>query len=114
MGYDARRLPSFEDDLNKYRSLRRSIQRGISRIVEAPFARSHPLGLGRWGDFRGKRSAHLRGGSLVIILAICEECIAENHLARNLPYCKDTCRGQAEKTVVLMVLAPHDAAYGRP
>jgi len=113
MSFEEKRLEEFDRDLAKYASLRTQIERRRMKILEEPYSLSKTLGSGKWEDLTGKRGAAFRGGNMVFILAICEECVQNGWQEKNLPWCGDMCEMRSLKRVVWIAFAPHDTAYGK-
>lgn len=113
MPFDERRTEQFERDLANHKSLERRIERRMVGILQAPYERSHLLGLGKWQDLTGKRGAHFGGGRMAFILAICEECVQNGWQEKNLPWCHDVCKKQPLERVIWIAFGTHDEAYGR-
>lgn len=113
MDYSELILPTFNVDMAKFQSLRKQVRKRMDLILEAPYARSQALGKGKWEDFTGLRSAHMQGGKFVFIIAICEECIANQYIEANRKYCGAECKGEPEKRVVFIAFNTHDVAYGK-
>ena len=113
MTYSEYILGTYEEDIARYPELERQIERQKGLILEKPYYYSHGLGQGKWRNLKGLRSAHMRGGKYVFIIAICEDCIRNGHMQLNSKYCGDICEQKELKRVVFIAFGKHDIAYGR-
>ena len=94
----------FVKGLQRYRSLRRRIQRRVDQILADPYRGTERLGRAGGLDLRGCRSAHVTR-NFRILFVICEEC-------RQVPECQFCfCEGLPACTVVFLTVGPHEKAY---
>lgn len=113
MAYSEFILETYEKDIARYPELERQIERQKSLILEKPYHYSHGLGQGKWKNLKGLRSAHMRGGKYVFLIAICEDCIRNGHMQLNSQYCGDICQQKKMRRVVFIAFDLHDVVYGK-
>lgn len=113
MAYSELVLEQFEEDIARYPNLARQIEKQKSLILEKPYNYSTGLGQGKWRNLKGLRSAHMRGGKYVFLVAICEDCVRNGHMKSNMQYCGDNCPAEALARVVFIAFGQHDATYGK-
>lgn len=113
MAYSELILETFKEDVARFANLANQISKQKSLILEKPYHYSTGLGQGKHRNLKGLRSAHMRGGKYVFLLAICEDCIRNKHMQRNLKYCGKNCQQVKLQRVVFIAFAQHDYAYGK-
>ena len=103
--YHVEYTPLFEENLKRYRSMRRQIRRKVGRVLKDPYAGTERLGEIPGGkDLRGCRSIRITR-NFRIIFVVCEEC-------RRVPACKFCfCEELPGETVVFITVGPHERAY---
>jgi len=104
--------PSFRKGVKRYASLRAQIAAKVNRILDDPY-NSEPLGRRGKYDLRGKRSVRVTR-NFRIVFAICEECITCGFKRKGYNACKGCTKETPDDVVVLLTVAPHNEAYGRP
>ena len=112
MAYSELILETFSEDIARYPDLERHIERQKSLILEKPYFYSHGLVEGKGRNLRGLRSAHMRGGKYIFLIAICEDCIRNGHMEMNQQYCGNKCLQKLLARVVFIAFGKHDDVYG--
>ena len=114
MVYSKTTLEEYEEGIARYPKLEQQIKRQENLILGHPYNYSHGLGQGKRKNLKGLRSAHMRGGKYVFLVAICEDCVGNGHMQLNSRYCGDICQKEELRRVVFVAFYQgHDVAYGK-
>jgi hypothetical protein len=113
MAYSEYLTTTYEECVAGYPEIKRQIEKKKNLIKEQPYHYSTGLGQGKWSNLKGLRSAHMQGGKYVFLIAICEDCVRNGHLKRNLQYCGDICEQKELKRVIFFAFGQHDLVYGK-
>lgn len=96
-------LPEFVKSLQKYPSLKSSVEKKIKSLLQNPLGYGEPLKY----DLEGLSSCVVKR-NFIIIYVYCRECRIKNYKSINA--CLD-CNTRPDDTIKFLTIGPHDLAY---